>query len=439
MSLYVNTSAEECVLYALHAKPEARPYANDLIQDDFTDAANKHLFNTIKQLIAEKKIPDVPAIAECGGDSDVSTLTKILTSDARLRDFQYKENINILRRATLQREAQRVISESLQRLDDEPAEAVIDGLRQNLRQMSSQGGQVISMHDILISTYTELEARCLGERRSILTGIAALDDATGGLYRGELTIIGARPAVGKSAVGLQIALAASESGARVLMVSQEMSVEQIGMRMFARDSKISVSRLRDMKYSSTEERDRRWTILQDGLSKLGGNENLLGMFPAQNIEQLRATAQRLKDGQGLDVLIVDYLQLLRTRQKFEADFLRLGYISQTLKLMAVELDIAIVALAQVGRASEGDMPTLAELRGSGDLEQDADNVLFLHTPDEYDSKWVHEDDRALFNTWQSMGLKYMAMHIAKARQSETRTRAVLFDPAHMLFKSIDRD
>lgn len=433
----MNTDAEAGVLYAFYKRPDARKHARELTANDFTDPANRHLFSTILRLIGEGKTPDLPSIGECGGDGDAIRLTNIVQDvNVRLRDFQWQEHIDILRRATLQREAQHVLTEGLQRLEGEPAESVIDSMRQTFRKMSSQGGEVVSMTDIMAATMDDLEAKFKGEKRGTPTGIKDLDDATGGLHKGELVLVGARPAVGKSALTLQIALAAADSGAHVLLVNQEMSVEQTGVRMLARTTGIPVNVLRDMQL---ERPDDQWTLISDGLIQMSTQGNLLGLFPAQNIEQLRATAQRLKDGPGLDAVVVDYLQLLQTRQKFEADFQRLGYVSRTLKMMALELDCVVVAAVQVGRSADGDMPSLAELRGSGDLEQDADAVLLMHSPEDADNKWVCDDDRGRFDEWRGRGLRYMAIRAAKMRQGETGTQTVLFDPAHMLFKSIDRD
>lgn len=113
-------------------------------------------------------------------------------------------------------------------------------------------------------------------------------------------------------------------------------------------------------------------------------------------------------------------------------------MSKTLKDMTVDYNIAVVALAQVGRSSDGDMPTLAELRGSGDIEQDADNVIFMHRP-KPDEKYVDPSDRDLIRGLEMQKMRYIALDIAKQRQGETMTTSVIFDPARMRFTGIARE
>jgi len=153
---------------------------------------------------------------------------------------------------------------------------------------------------------------------------------------------------------------------------------------------------------------------------------------------LRIEVQQMVDGEGLDMLVVDYVQLLQTVKKFEKDYLRVGYISKMLKDMTIDFNISIIALAQVGRASEGDMPTMAELRGSSDLEQDADNIIFLHRPDDANDKFVHPDDRSLLDTLETMKKQYIVLSIAKQRQGETAVVPTVFAPGQMTFTGIIR-
>ena len=110
-----------------------------------------------------------------------------------------------------------------------------------------------------------------------------------------------------------------------------------------------------------------------------------------------------------------------------------------LKDMTTDFNIAIIALAQVARSKENEMPTLADLRGSGDLEQDADNVIFLHRPKSSMDKYVHPEDRASFDTLKESKLQYIAVDVAKQRQGDIGTTAVIFDPAKMRYTAIVRD
>ena len=181
-----------------------------------------------------------------------------------------------------------------------------------------------------------------------------------------------------------------------------------------------------------------WGQLSDSLL-LYGDCDIRFMFNTKFIEDLRSEVQVMKEKHGLDMLIVDYIQLLQTKQRFDKDYQRIGYISKALKDMSTELNISVIALAQVGRSTEGEMPTLSELRGSGDLEQDADNVIFMHRPEDSGDKWIHPNHKSLFDTFRSMGSQYIVLSIAKQRQGETCLIPCLFTPRSMSFSGVKED
>ena len=181
-----------------------------------------------------------------------------------------------------------------------------------------------------------------------------------------------------------------------------------------------------------------WGELGDSL-QIYGPLNIRFAFAQKHVEDLRRMVSEFKEREGLDVLIVDYTQLMQTKRRFDKDYLRIGYVSKELKDMSVDFNIAVVALAQVGRASEGNMPTLAELRGSGDLEQDADNVIFMHKPESADDKWIRRDDVDLFNGLAMTGSRYIVLNIAKQRQGETGSVSLVFNPQSMTFQTIVRE
>ena len=130
---------------------------------------------------------------------------------------------------------------------------------------------------------------------------------------------------------------------------------------------------------------------------------------------------------------------MQTRQKFDQDYQRIGYVSKMLKDMTTDFNISVIALAQVGRSTENEMPTLADLRGSGDLEQDADNVLFLHRPKDAKDKFILSQDRELFERIQGGSMQYIVVSIAKQRQGDIGSVAVIFDPGRMRYLTIERE
>ncbi|MEG0901894.1 MAG: DnaB-like helicase C-terminal domain-containing protein, partial [Clostridia bacterium] len=163
-------------------------------------------------------------------------------------------------------------------------------------------------------------------------------------------------------------------------------------------------------------------------------------FRTRTVEELRMVVQHEKDTVGLDVLFVDYLQLMDTKQRADNEAQRLGKISGALKDIALDLDVAVVAMAQVKR-TEGRvamMPILSDLKGSGDLEQDSDNVIFLHHPESRDDPSVMPADRDGFDGYEGAGMQYIALNVAKQRQGNTGTFGVAFDPSRMRYMCIAR-
>lgn len=264
------------------------------------------------------------------------------------------------------------------------------------------------------------------------SGISILDKMTSGFHRGELTIIGARPAVGKSALGMHIALATASQGYRVGVVSREMTDVQYGARILGSRAEIEPGKMRTGQLDPYD-----WTQLSEAMQHYS-DMNVSFMFSARDIEDLRMEVQRKIDGEGLDMLVIDYLQLLQTRRRFEKDYLRVGYISKAIKDMTTDFNIPIIALAQVGRSSARTMPDLSELRGSGDIEQDADNVIFMHRPEDASDESILSGDGGMIAALEAEGKQYIVLEIAKQRQGQTGRTAVVFDPARMKYTGIAR-
>jgi replicative DNA helicase len=214
----------------------------------------------------------------------------------------------------------------------------------------------------------------------IETGFTKLDDMTSGLQPGELIIIAARPSLGKTALALNIAAHAATVRKNVVGVfSLEMSKESLLIRLLCSEARINSHKLRTG-FSSRED----WTKMTQALGRLAEAPLFIEDSPALSIMQIRAKARRLKAEKGLDLLIVDYLQLVTGQGRFENRTQEVSYISRSLKGIAKELRIPVLALSQLSRAPEmrpGRQPQLSDLRESGSIEQDADVVMFLIHPD----------------------------------------------------------
>lgn len=438
MSIYYNTQAERAIIASMTKKGIAEKHISRLTPEDFYDPNHASIFNAMQRVFAEKKGIDFVLLAEMltklYGNDDLMTLFFEITRASMGTEFLINEHIEIVRAAARRRRIRKALDRLCKQLDDPESEtdSVVADLQGKLRDYKEVKAESVTLQSVLLSAFEELDERAKGKNKGMPSGLKVLDAKTAGFHKGEMTIIGARPAVGKSAFAGQIALSAAENGNKVCVCSREMTDVQYGIRILARGTSVSNMRMRTGNLI-----DKDWEQLSDSLT-LYGSHDIRFMFSTKYIEDLRAEVEAMKEQDGLDMLIVDYVQLLQSKQRFEKDYQRIGYISKALKDMSTELNITVIALAQVGRSTEGDMPTLSELRGSGDLEQDADNVLFMHRPEEADDKWVKPSERGLFDAIKSMKCQYIVLNIAKQRQGETGPVTCVFNPRAMSFEPIGK-
>lgn len=439
VTAFYNADAEAAVLAELAmGKNDKRAY--ELEPADFYAEDHQRIFTAMRTLIAQQNPISLPGIAEAlthlyGNDELMQPLLSMVTQKHHLGGaWALKQHIDIIKNAALRRNAFAIIEAARDEFMDPTNDttAVLDKTRQSLRDMVITGHTWTGMNDVLLNTFSMLERRAKGEEQGLRTGIPTLDKYTGGFHRGELTVIGARPAVGKSALGAQFALAAARSGYHVAICSREMTDIQYGSRIITQHADVDNASLRTGKLTENE-----WAQITDAMLMCSGMD-ISFMFSTRYIEDLRMEVQKRVDSGKLDMLMVDYMQLLQCKQKFNKDYERIAYVSKALKDMTTDLNIAIIALAQVGRASEGNMPTLAELRGSGDIEQDADNVIFLHRPSIGDSG-LSQEERQMMGGLEMQKKRYVILNIAKQRQGETGQMPMAFNPAKMTFTEIARD
>jgi replicative DNA helicase len=220
------------------------------------------------------------------------------------------------------------------------------------------------------------------------TGFVDLDNLTSGLQPGELIILAARPSLGKTALALNIAAHAAIHGSSVGIFSLEMSKESLLIRLLCAEARIDSHKLRTG-FSSRDD----WGRMTQALGRLAEAPLYIDDAPALSIMQIRARARRMKAEKGLSMMVVDYLQLITGAGRFENRTQEVSYISRSLKSIAKELHVPVLALSQLSRAPEerpGHRPQLSDLRESGSIEQDADVVLFIFRQDVY--KRADEDE-----------------------------------------------
>lgn len=264
------------------------------------------------------------------------------------------------------------------------------------------------------------------EKRGVQSGFTALDNLLAGFQKSDLVILAARPSMGKTTFALDIARnAALKFGASVGIFSLEMSDQQLVDRMLAAESGVDSWKLRTGKLSN----DHEYQALQDAMAKLSDAKIHIDDQAGNNILKMRSAARRLKNEHGLDMLIVDYLQLMSPTSTKASDSMvqQVTEISRSLKILARELDVPIIALSQLSRAVEqrGGKPRLSDLRDSGSIEQDADVVMFIHREDKMNKDQPAERPNIA------------EILVEKHRNGAVGSAELYFDGQHVRFLNLD--
>jgi len=279
--------------------------------------------------------------------------------------------------------SQQIVSLAFEEEDD--ADVIIDKAEQLIFQIAEdrvrQGFQYIG--DVAHRRLEQIEQ--MAGRPEMITGVPTgftdFDRMTSGLQRQELIVIAARPSMGKTALALNMAQYAAKNANVVGIFSLEMSAEQLVSRLLCSEARVDAHRLRTG-YLNREE----WARLADALRRLCETKVFIDDSAAVSVMEMRAKCRRLKAEHGLDLLIIDYLQLMAGRGRIESRQQEVSQISRDLKGLAKELDIPVVALSQLSRAPEQrseHKPQLSDLRESGAIEQDSDVVCFIYREELY--------------------------------------------------------
>ena len=261
MSDFYNLDAEKSILTILSLGKHDR-FVGELEPDHFHDPNHKHIFMAMKALVLDHKRVNLPSIAESmtklfGTDALAATLIGIVSETQRMQlnnEFTLVQNIEILKSLASRRALYAIVSEARDELLDgtNDTTAVLDKTRQSLRDMQVTGHTWRSMSEVLLNTFSLFEKRSKGEEKSMPSGIPSLDKLTCGIHRGELTVLGARPAVGKSALGAHMALSAAKAGNKVAICSREMSDVQYGSRVITRTADVRSRAMRNGDFTDGE-------------------------------------------------------------------------------------------------------------------------------------------------------------------------------------------
>lgn len=389
--------AEKSVLGAALLDKEALFDVIEIVkEDDFYNEAHKEIFSAISDLFRRNEPVDTLTVTEelrkrkslemVGGVVYVAFLSTAVPTTANAASYAriISEKAMLRRLISV---ASEVIDDSYQEKNE--AEYVIDQAEKNIFEIAQakQSKDYAPLKEILwknIQTIDEMSQK-EGSLTGLTTGFLDLDEKTSGLQKSDLIILAARPSMGKTALALNIANnAAVKGGARVLIFSLEMSKEQLSQRILAIESRVEIQKLRTG--SNVERRD--WDNIHLALDQLSKADIFIDDTPGISVMEIRNKCRRLKAKKGLDLVIVDYLQLMASDGKPESRQQEVSAISRFLKQLAREMDCPVVVLSQLSRAVESRMdkrPLLSDLRESGAIEQDADIVIFLYR-DEYYNK-----------------------------------------------------
>lgn len=394
-----NKEAEQAVLGSMFLSKYALQKAVESIdKETFYMDSNAKIFEVLK-FLDEKHIPiDITTVTEeldkkkwLKQIGDVDYLTETINSVPTASNID--EYIRIItEKAVLRRlinEATKIINDSFSN-EDEVTE-LLDKAEQKILNVvkTRRTTEFRTIQDVLFKTQSDLEklAKNKGEITGIATGFFAIDKITTGFHANELIIIASRPGMGKTAFSLNMATnIAMSSDKTVALFNMEMGAEQLATRMLSSVGQIEGYKLRSGKLENND-----WKRINEAISRLADTKMYVDDTPGMTISEIRAKCRRLASSDdGLGIVIIDYLQLISGSARYAGNRQQeVSEISRSLKMLAMELGIPVIALAQLSRTVDGredKRPILSDLRESGSIEQDADIVAFLYREDYYNKE-----------------------------------------------------
>ena len=311
---------------------------------------------------------------------------------------------------------------------NEDLETIFANTEKNVFQIlqSQDGGEFVPIRQIVINALERIEkaSRIQGNVTGIATGFIDLDYRMSGLQPSDLILVAARPSMGKTAFVLNIAqYTAFHSELATAIFSLEMSKEQLVNRLFSLESRVDAQALRNGNLSDTE-----WEKLIEGAGTIGRSNLIIDDTPGISINELRSKCRKYKLEHNIQLVIIDYLQLMSGNGKTDSRQQEISEISRSLKALARELHVPVIALSQLSRAVEqrpDHRPMLSDLRESGAIEQDADVVMFLYRDDYYNK----DTDRK----------NIAEVIIAKQRNGPIGTVSLVWLPQYTKFANMQRD
>ena len=406
--------------------------------EDFYKAAHRDIFEAARSLwertssidlnLLNEKLKESKALADVGGEKYLLELAESVPGGANAVHYA-----RIVRDKSMLRRLKSVTSEIVQDIyqsqQEDQAEDIIARAEQRVYDIAGQNEmrQVESIRDLLTETMKVLESREGSHLTGSETGFDDLDEMLGGLQSGEMIILAARPSMGKTALALNIGTNMIMKGIPTAVFSLEMGGMQLAQRMISSYSGVRSDRIRKNILVQDE-----YQAMFAACGELQDKPLYIDDTPGLTMVQLRAKARRLKNKHKIEVIIIDYLQLMTSGRRSESRQQEVSELSRNVKAMARELNVPVLCLSQLNRAAEqreGHRPRMSDLRESGSLEQDADVVLMLHREEYYhksEEDWIENNpERA----------NLAELIVAKQRNGPTGVVKLHWDGEKTLFSS----
>jgi replicative DNA helicase len=429
--------AEKSLLGSLMLDKEGMVKVVDFLKsEDFYKEAHAKVYETILELFEKQEPIDLMTVKhrleskkelkKIGGASYLSEMIEEVTTPAHLLHYA-----KIVREKKLLRELIHASDEisGLGYKEQEDIDLILDEAEKRIFSISQsslhQG--FVPLKEELATAFDRIDSMHdnNGSLRGVTTGFSKLDNLLAGLQKSDLILLAARPSLGKTSLALDIARQAAKTGTSVGIFSLEMSKEQLVDRLIAAEANISQWKLRTGKLSEQEDFSR----IQQALSSLSEAPIYIDDAASSTVLQMRAMARRLQADKGLGLIIIDYLQLISSRSPSDNIVQQVTEISRSLKALAKELNVPVLALSQLSRAVEhrpDQRPRLSDLRESGSLEQDSDVVMF-----------IYREDRVRTNATDKQNIADII--VAKHRNGPVGSIPLYFNQDVVSFRELEKD
>jgi replicative DNA helicase len=436
-----NEEAEQAALGALLLDEDAITVVIQYLRaDDFYSNANRRVYEAVLNLFNQGRKADIITVTEAlrqagtldtsGGAAYVASLTNVVPSSANVDYYA-----QIVKDCSTRRALLRISAEATAQSFDESRESrvILEETQQRLFDLSDNRQTLTFKNTQEIIPKAIDRIQTLFNNKDAYTGIPSglekLDDMTSGFQNSELIIIGARPSMGKTALALTMAANMSIHNKKrkipIAFFSLEMSDIALVMRLVSSEARIESTKIRAGLLKSSD-----FDLIYKAADRIYNAPFYIGETPNMKLMDLRAQARRARIQYKVEIIFIDYIGLISSDNNLIPRYEQVAQVSRSLKSLARELDIPIVALSQVRRDAEGKRPNLSDIRESGSIEQDADLVMFLNTAEDTDKKFAKE--------LPSDGM-LMELNVAKQRNGPTGPVKLVFLKKYTRFESWEKE